>query len=192
MPARTAAAFSLLETMVVVAILAVVAAVALPNLLPVVNTHRLAGALHGTAGFVARARQEAMSRRRCVRVRVADSRTLVMELLNSYDCDAPDDTVRIDSTSPLYVELASLRHEGGLGVAFARVPAAQPTHEPAQLRFRPSGRLWTIDGTGLTPPAADAGVLAIATSGQPARGVVVESQGLICTVNTLTAGVTRC
>jgi prepilin-type N-terminal cleavage/methylation domain-containing protein len=191
MHARTTAAFSLLETMVVVAILSVVAAIALPDLLPVVKTHRLAGALHGTAGFVARARQEAMSRRRCVRVRLADSHTLVMELLNSYDCDAPDNTVRIDPAASLYVELATLRHEG-LGVAFSRVPTAQPANEPAQLRFRPSGRLWAIDGTGLTAPAADSGVLVVTTSGQPARGVIVESQGLICTVNTITAGVTRC
>lgn len=189
---RTAAAFSLLETMVVVAILSVVAALALPDLLPVVKTHRLAGALHSTAGFVARARQEALSRRRCVRVRLADSRTLVMEMLNSYDCDAADDTVRIDPTSPLYVEIGSLHHEGDLGVAFARVPAAQPIGEPSQLRFRPSGRLWAIDGRALVPPAPDSGVLVVSTTGQPARGVVVESQGLICTVNAITAGVTRC
>ena len=192
MPVRTAAAFSLLETMVVVAILSVVAALALPGLLPVVKTHQLAGALHGTAGFVARARQEAMSRRRCVRVRLIDSHRLVMEMLNSYDCDAPNNSVRIDPTSSLYVELATLRHGGDLGVAFSRVPAAQPANEPAQLRFRPSGRLWAIDGTGVTAPAADSGVLVVTTTGQPARGVIVESQGLICTVNTITAGVTRC
>lgn len=192
MHARPTAAFSLLETMVVVAILSVVAAVALPDLLPVVKTHRLAGALHSTAGFVARARQEAMSRRRCVRVRLDDSRTLVMEMLNSYDCDAPDNTVRIDPTSSLYVELAKLRHEGDLSIAFSRVPTAQPAGEPAQLRFRPSGRLWAIDGTGLVAPAADSGVFVVTTTGQPARGVIVESQGLICTLNTLTAGVTRC
>src|SRR3990172_9997317 len=61
-------AFTLLEMMVVVAILGVFFALAVPVLTPEVHKAQLDGASDVVASFVARARSQAMESKRCTRV----------------------------------------------------------------------------------------------------------------------------
>src|SRR5687767_3634267 len=65
---RERRAFSLIETMIVSSIIMVLAAIAVPQLLPEVQKAHLDGAAEATAAFLARARNEAMLSKRCVRV----------------------------------------------------------------------------------------------------------------------------
>jgi len=185
-------AFTLLETMVVVAILSIVAALAVPNLLPLLRQQRHAGHISATAGFLGRARQEAMSRRRCVRVLVTDDHTLVAETLNAFDCDAPDEADRLDVDQPLYAPLATMRLDDGGTLAFGPAPRGRPRGEPAQLRFRPTGRLWSVDGRGLTAPTSDPGAVRVALAGFADQLVIVEPQGLICTRAVPVSGAPSC
>jgi prepilin-type N-terminal cleavage/methylation domain-containing protein len=187
-------AFSLIEMMLVVAILAVLAALAVPAMGPTVDVAKLEGGAEIVAAFLTRAQAEAMASKRCVRVRLDATQpgTLVAERLNSFDCDTPDVSapgMLIDASAGLWVELARAKLDASiLTIAFDPVPsetsaAALGGGEPDQLRFRPSGRLFSSDAT-LTD---DDGVLKITHAGiaGPARTkkILVEAQGLICVLD---------
>lgn len=137
-------AFSLLETMIVVAMLGVIATLAVPNLQPMLKSEGLVAAGASVAGFVTQARVRAMTDRRCVRVRI-DSATnpavLVAEKLNAFDCENPSAPL-IESTAPLWTEVARLRLEQET-LVLSLAPA--PSDTPGELRFRPSGRLFSAD-----------------------------------------------
>jgi prepilin-type N-terminal cleavage/methylation domain-containing protein len=138
-------AFSLLEMMVVVAILGVIAAIAVPNLLPAVRLEALNAGGHATAAFATQARLAAMAERRCVRLRVEQATApaiLVAERLNTFDCETPTTSPLIDSALPLWVEFSRQRQEiGALSLAFS--PGSAET--ASELRFRPSGRTFSAD-----------------------------------------------
>jgi prepilin-type N-terminal cleavage/methylation domain-containing protein len=178
--------FSLLETMVVVAVLGVLAALAVPNVLPEVRRARIDGAADATAAFLGRARTEAVTARRCVRVYPRDERTLVMERLNSFDCDSFDaaDPPRIDPARGLWIEVTKLvLDSGALRVALDPAPPEQgprPEGVAAELRFRPTGRLYSRDDD----VTRDDGVVRISDRDAPAyRKVLVEAHGLVCVLD---------
>lgn len=201
---------SLIETMVVVAILGILAAMAVPALLPEVLKAQLDGAAYATAAFVSRAQAEAMTNRRCVRVVVdrtttPPGRQLVMEKLNSFDCDtpglpAPDGNGLIDPAAGTdWVQIATLGFDNpGLSFRFGVIPSETAGGHPkagpngAELRFRPTGRLWSADsavmsgtetGAAITALRDDDGALEVVHARLPppsTRAVVVEAQGHIC------------
>jgi prepilin-type N-terminal cleavage/methylation domain-containing protein len=173
--------FTLFELTLVILVIAIAAALALPDLIPVVRTQSLSSSGDALASFVARARFEAIARRRCTRVTLQDAHTLVLEELNSFDCENP---VAFDATKPLYAKLATLRSAGGISFAFHVVPTDLPTAEPGsppepaqQLRFRPTGRVFQAIGGPLDDD--DVSLRANGTGGA-FHEVVVEAQGLIC------------
>ena len=96
--------FSLIETLVVVAVLGVVSAIALPPMLPQVHRAQISGEAEAVAGFISRARVEALVRKRCVRVvitRAANPVELTAQVLNTFDCDhEPHTAARIDPALP--------------------------------------------------------------------------------------------
>lgn len=136
--------FSLIETMIVVAILGVIAAIAVPNLQPMLKSEGLVAAGASVAGFVTQARVRAMTERRCVRVRI-DSPTspavLIAEKLNAFDCENPSSPL-IEPTQPLWTEVGRLRLEQET-LALSLAPA--PTDTATEIRFRPSGRTFSAD-----------------------------------------------
>ena len=177
--------FSLIEMMLVVAILAIMAAIAVPSMSPQVDAAKLEGTAEGIASLLWRAQAEAMSSKRCVRVRLSGA-DVIAERENSFDCDtAAAASALIDNTSPLWIQIADFKLDGSLmTAAFSPVPgessaAALGGSEPDQIRFRPSGRLFSSD----TNVTNDDGVILI-THARMTRGntvkVLVESQGLIC------------
>ncbi len=178
--------FSLLETMVVVAVLGILAALAVPNVQPEVRRAQTDGAADATAAFVARARTEAVTARRCVRVWASDDRTLVMERLNAFDCDSFEaaDPPRIDPARGLWIEVTKLvLDQHALTVSFDPAPREQGPRAgavTAELRFRPTGRLYSRDDDVTN----DDGVLRISERAAPSfRKVLVEAHGLVCVLD---------
>lgn len=192
------AAFTLLEAMAVVAILGIVAAIAIPPLLPQVHRAQISGESEAVASFVARARMDALTSRRCVRVRIASANApirLVAERLNNFDCDKTPQTFAggagIDGTTTQWIETAVLTiGTQSLRLDFDPVPSETTTAalngaghgagEPPQLRYRPTGRLWSLD-TDLTD---DDGVLKLTHAQlEPAQNtakILFDAAGPIC------------
>jgi prepilin-type N-terminal cleavage/methylation domain-containing protein len=188
---RPPRAFSLIEMMLVVAILAVLAALAVPAMSPQVDTARLEGSAEAVGSFLARAQAEAMASKRCVRVRL-DANFVIADRLNVFDCDvSPATAPQIVDGAGLWVEIARLRTDPSLiALAFDPVPSETTASalgggEPDQLRFRPSGRLWSAD----TDVTDDDGVIRLTHTGMsvfgPARTkkILVEAQGLVCVLD---------
>jgi prepilin-type N-terminal cleavage/methylation domain-containing protein len=178
----TARAFSLLEMMVVVAILGIIAALAVPNLLPSVQIAAVQAAGHAVGGFVTQARIAAMSERRCTRVRILSATRppiLVSERLNSFDCEDPTTAPLIFPGEPLWIETNRLRLERD-PLVLALAPA--PSDTPSEIRFRPSGRSYSADGD----LADDDAVITVThpqlTAGPNVVRTVVDGPGPICTL----------
>jgi prepilin-type N-terminal cleavage/methylation domain-containing protein len=154
-------AFSLIEVMVVVAILGVVAALAVPNLLPEVHKAQLNGDSEAAANFIARARAEAMYSKRCTRVSIGGNPNgvvppantsgtqLVAERLNSFDCDSNNPTFKIDGGQTIWVQFDFLNTTTSKGLwSFVAADGAVLPSEPGigtspEIRFRPNGRVFS-------------------------------------------------
>jgi prepilin-type N-terminal cleavage/methylation domain-containing protein len=74
---------TLLEMMIVISILGIVTAMAVPNLTPVINNQRLAGQADEVAGMLDRARRLAEATGRCHRVRLLDGNLRLEPRLDS-------------------------------------------------------------------------------------------------------------
>jgi prepilin-type N-terminal cleavage/methylation domain-containing protein len=194
--------FTLLEALVTVAIVGIVAALAVPNLLPEVQKATLDGGGENVAAFLSRARAEAMTGKRCVRVWLPSSSRseAVAERLNSFDCDATPATLPggagIDGTTKVWIEFARLRLDStALALGFRQAPSSSTAAALApgsavgspvgftgdELRFRPNGRVFSNDAT--TTLTDDDAVLVLRHPQLGATGfkvVLVEGNGLIC------------
>jgi prepilin-type N-terminal cleavage/methylation domain-containing protein len=89
---RVAAAFTLLEVMIVVAILGILASLATPNLIGVIHTAELGATTDNVMGFLTEARTLAFADRRCVQVVASDKapgvqQQLLARVINTHDCD---------------------------------------------------------------------------------------------------------
>ncbi len=172
-------AFSLLEVTVTLAMLAVIASLAVPSLLPQVQKAQLSTSVDAIAAFVAATRDAAMSQRRCTRVVIVGDDVLVAHVRNGLSCEDVDDNVApatlLDPTQPAWVELHStLRLESPRLVAKFVSPQAASL---PQLRFRPTGRVWANDAF-----VEDDNVLFEVTHPvlNETRQVLVKSNGFIC------------
>ena len=136
--------FSLLEAMVCVVIVGIAAAIALPSVLPLRSRQNLQGSCDILAGFLARARLEAMVQKRCTRVRVAAD-VVVVEGLASFDCDQQPlrGPFLPPATGSPWVEIARSRKNSDEVFAVDAAPPVGPGGEPGEIRFRPTGRLFT-------------------------------------------------
>ena len=200
---RWPAGFSLIEVMIAVAILGVIATLAVPQLLPEVFKAQREGAAESAANLLFRARSEAMSSRRCVRVFIETPTKLTVERLNSFDCDkAPATSPKIAGTA-VWIPVDSLTSESpnitfsvaaadGGRVGAQTVTGATPggsggggAFDRNEIRFRPNGRLFSNNVTGTTPVPVlnddDAVLVVKHNSLTAARKVLVDGNGLICT-----------
>jgi len=170
--------FSLIEIMVVVAILSVISALAVPNLLPVMKQVQLSSEADAVAAFLSRAQLEAMAKKRCVKVEITNGgRTLVASRLNVFDCDInPGSAPVIESGLGTWIQFAS-HTPGTPTISLSFDPA--PSESGTEIRFRPSGRLWSAD----EDVSDDDGVIKVThgtLTGTNTTKVLAEAQGLIC------------
>jgi prepilin-type N-terminal cleavage/methylation domain-containing protein len=194
---RAARGFSLLETVITVAILGVLCSIAVPNLLPEVQKARLDATTEASAAFFARARAEAMTARRCVRVIIANPQKLEAYRLNTFDCDvSPSAGPFIDATNTEWILIDSLVVDSKrVTLTWDPAPAETGPSGAAggELRFRPSGRLWSDATTPANSVVGniaaldnDDGVLAIthldlwSFGNRNRKKVLVQNQGFIC------------
>lgn len=191
---RAPPGFSLLETMVVVAILGVLAALAVPALIPEMHKARLDATSEGVAAFLARARAEAMTSRRCVRVAIVSPQKLEAHRLNAFDCDvnpASGPFIEPGTSSEWLLVDALTVDSARVGLSWDPAPAASgpSAHTGGEVRFRASGRLWS-DTVGSSAVADvtqlddDDAVLKVAhqdlAAAQGFKKILVQQQGLIC------------
>lgn len=202
MTKAAAGGFSLLETMIAVAILGVAMAVAVPSLLPTVQKAQLDGSTEKIAAFIAHARAEALASRRCVRVFITAPRTLTMQKLNTFDCDDGPATAPLIGAGAVWNTLATLDLEKTtLTLTMPKVPGdltagVMPGGVANELRFRSTGRLWSAgDPTIAAVTAITAGgeftdddVMLrvthanITPTAQGFKNVLIEQNGLICVI----------
>ena len=193
--------FTLLEAMITVSILGIIAAIALPNMLPEVQKATLEGGVDAAASFIARARSEAMTTKRCVRIWIPSKalNQIVAERLNNFDCDNTPASlpggagVGIDGTAVVWAEFAALRLDSAqLRVAITQAPTSskQAALAPGsaigtplgfigdEIRFRPNGRVFS-DDTILTDDDAIVSVTHQGLVGK-SKQILIDGNGLIC------------
>jgi prepilin-type N-terminal cleavage/methylation domain-containing protein len=153
--------FSLIEVMVVVAILGIAAALAVPRMLPEIHKAQLDGDAEVAANFIARARSEAMFSKRCTRVHIgafaggsvgttAASTTgtvLTAEKLNSFDCDVdapPSNEFISNPPTTAWVQFDSIHTSSTfITYTFPLIPTDATSLVSNEIRFRPNGRVFS-------------------------------------------------
>lgn len=184
----------------VVTIIAILSAIAVPQLLPEVHKANVSGGAELVASALGRARGEAMLSKRCVRVWIdsTNARRLVTERLNTFDCDTTPGTfpggfggVGLDGVNRVWSPVSAVVVDGSIQLSLTApsdtaacstatgsvsgVPAGFPC---AHVVFRPNGRVLTFD----VDPDDDAVVNVAHTSLGPtqSKNILVNSNGLIC------------
>lgn len=196
--------FSLIEVMVVVGIIGILFALAVPVMQPEVQKAKLNSAAETVAGLLARTRSDAVESKRCTRVFIdvtTSPHTLIAERLNNFDCDQdPADlapNTGIDGSSQVWVETARAQMPTAqVQLNFFQVPGelnscpqgcigdGQAGYAGSEIRFRPNGRVWTnvssMAAAGC-PDCDDDGVIEVRhTQLNSFKRVLVNSNGLIC------------
>jgi prepilin-type N-terminal cleavage/methylation domain-containing protein len=170
-PPPAAPATTLIEVMVVVAILGVMAAVAVPNLLPLLHAGKVSGTAQQVAGFLEATRARAVAEGRCYRVRAQSTAVLIQERRTGTDC----------------VKLSAEGWQGPLrslpvpGAVFTVDAMTTDTFDGANNRiiFRPSSRL---RGNGDRVTTDDHARIALAILGVDDKATVeIMASGRICT-----------
>lgn len=181
---------SLLELLIVVAILGIATAMAVPNLMPTVAGHRLHAQTLAVTGFVDTIRRRAIADGRCYRIYQSDptnpKSSLVAERRNSSDCV----NLATPSTGG-WTHAAVLSSESGTTFSIeSRLPATLPSpfldtalspKEKHHVIFRPNGRLW---GDGDLDTSDDGARINVSSpNARETRAVVVNSIGRVCARN---------
>lgn len=162
---------TLLEMLVVIAVLGIFAALATPNLLPLVAHGRLRGATEEVAAFLDDARHRAATQGRCFRVRVVGGDTLVLERRNSVDC--------VNLNEDGWEAAERRRTLEGFTLSVQSAPNIPNSDE--RLVFRPNSRLRSFRGN-LVSAEYGSRVVVAPTSGSAERGIVLATRvGRICT-----------
>lgn len=147
--------FSLVETLVLAAVLAALVAIAAPSLAPVLWRSQLRQSGELLASAVHEARREAVVTGRCVRIRPEGERRVVVEKLNAFDClgdpraaSRVDDGVLWQLVSARTLELpppVRVRLDVDRTPPITRRGAPPPATGQAELRFLPDGTLLADD-----------------------------------------------
>lgn len=172
--ARGVRGMTLIEMLVVVAVLGILAAIATPNLAPLARRGKLRATTEEVAAFLDDARMRAATQGRCFRVRVIGD-ALAVERRDSVDC--------VNLAADGWEGAARLKQIAGVTLAVESVPSV-PADE--QLVFRPNSRL-RGDGTR-TATEYGARIIISSVGGGPERGVVVVTRhGRVCSGLSLSA-----
>ncbi|OGQ25254.1 MAG: hypothetical protein A2138_05165 [Deltaproteobacteria bacterium RBG_16_71_12] len=167
-PSSPPRGFTLMEMMAVVSILAVLSAIAVPDLTPAVHNAKLRAQIDEVASFVENARRRARGEGRCYRVTQSGG-SLQMQRRANADCYTPANGT-----------LSGVDWEA---VAATLTPPVGFTYTlqsvPNELVFRPSGR---VRGDGDLDVTDDGGRVVIQYASLPLKyvEVLITSQGRLC------------
>lgn len=163
---------TLIEMMIVLAMVGIIAAIAVPNLTPVIDTQKVASSAEGVANLLDRARRKAVATGYCHRVSVeAGTGQLILQRRTVVDCITLDNTNwtgALGRVAPEKGVVFTIEANGG--------PAA-----PNQIVFRPNGR-FRGDGD-LVVDDDGARVLATHTNSVRVLDVRVMPNSRVCAVS---------
>ncbi len=128
---------TLIEVMIVVAIIGIVAAIATPNLQPVLQNQKLVAAGEEVAALVERARRKAYNEGRCYRVRVSGDNLVLQRKGGNNGANCKGDAGGFDISSHTWeAAIATVRPETG-AISFG----IDTNYGQDEIIFRPSSRL---------------------------------------------------
>jgi Tfp pilus assembly protein FimT len=162
---------TLVEIVVVLAMLGVIAALAVPNLLPLLSVGRLDGAALEVAAFVEDTRVAAAVEGRCHRVRVVNGREIVDDRRTGGDC--------INLGSEGWSEVRRLPLEPGSTMTLASTTNAPVSPDEHRIVFRASSRLWGDGDLDVTDDHAQV-VVRVPDASVGSRTVEITAAGRIC------------
>lgn len=157
---RNQRAFTLLEMLVILAVLGAVASMTLPDLTPVIRRTEMRGSTGDAVAIVERARRDSRSGGRCVRVRL-DAGALVLERAAGARCEEGTFTVQH-------------RVRPGTSVTFGLASSSD-----SAITFAPNGRLFGNGDSNIEDEGARIHIRSAAFPNQHAF-VGVTSAGLVC------------
>lgn len=147
--------FSLIETLVLAAVLAALVAIAAPSLAPVLWRSQLRQSGEVLASAVHEARREAVISGRCVRIRPEGERRVVVERLNTFDCLGDPRAAPLADAGALWQLIPTrtldfpppvrVRLDVDRTPPVTRRGAPAPATGQAELRFLPDGTLLASD-----------------------------------------------
>lgn len=171
---RAGRAFTLIETMVVIAILGVIMALAVPNLLPMIQQVRLHGDTERVAAFLASVRARALAEQRCYMITVS-GRNIFAARRSSPDCvNLGADSWASPATMSTTVERGTTLRLGPGDALPSGLVADQ------RMIFRPNGRL---RGDGDLDPTEEIARIVVGQANLTRENVVLVTSFLrICTI----------
>lgn len=172
-PSAFARGVTLIEMMIVIAIVGIIAAIAVPNLNPLLQRQHLTAAAEDVAGFLDRARKKAYVEGRCYRVRLQGDALVMQKKVgpdgaNCVGSSPGNSLVGATWATPLQ----TLRPPAGVSLSLSATGGA------SEIIFRPNGRLRGNGNWDVTDDLAQVGVSHAALDASIA--VRVQPHGRIC------------